>query len=184
VTAPLEPEPLRIIVTDLIDHGLINAPVTVFGTYSAKRLQARLMPDGTFVHRGNVYSSPSVAAGRAITAELGYSTSGRGYFAINGWKFWQVVCPDGIFESSYFRVDQTRRMKRGRSPEMTMHDQQRALPPKPTMPPATSPFSPMPGPASSELARAESSIAGNDEGGRPSPSVTRRRFSLISRLPL
>jgi hypothetical protein len=39
------------------------------------------------------------------------------------------------------------------------------LSPEMTMPPATSPFSPMPGPASPELARVESSIAGNDEGG-------------------
>jgi hypothetical protein len=90
-----EPEPLTIIVTDLIDHGLITAPTTVFGVHSGKRIQARLTRDGTFVHRRNTYSSPSVAAGRAITAELGASSSGRGYLSINGWKFWQVVCADG-----------------------------------------------------------------------------------------
>jgi hypothetical protein len=90
-----EPEPLRIIVTDLIDHGLINAPTTVFGIYSGKRVEALLTPDGAFVHHSNTYSSPSVAAGRAITAELGASTIGRSYLSINGWKFWRVVCPDG-----------------------------------------------------------------------------------------
>jgi hypothetical protein len=47
------------------------------------------------VYRGNTYSSPSIAAGRAITTELGISSSGRGYLSINGWKFWQVICPDG-----------------------------------------------------------------------------------------
>jgi DNA adenine methylase len=47
-----------------------------------------------------------------------------------------------------------------------MHDQQRILSPKTTMPPVASPFSAMPGPVSPELARAESSIAGNDKGGR------------------
>jgi hypothetical protein len=85
----------RIFVTDLIDHGLINVPITVFGTHSGKRIQAQLGPNGHFVHRGGTDSSPSVAAGRAITAELGVSTIGRSYMSINGWKFWQVVCPDG-----------------------------------------------------------------------------------------
>jgi hypothetical protein len=93
--ASLEPEPLTIIVTDLIDHGLIRPPTTVFGTYAGKRLEALLTPDGMFVHRGNVYASPSVAAGRAITAEAGVSSTGRSYFSVNGWKFWQVTGPDG-----------------------------------------------------------------------------------------
>ena len=90
-----EPEPLTIVVTDLIDHGLIDAPATVFGIHSGKRIEAVLTQDGTFEYRGNVYASPSVAAGRAITTEIGTSSSGRGYLSINGWKFWQVPCPDG-----------------------------------------------------------------------------------------
>jgi hypothetical protein len=96
---PLEPELLRIVVTDLIDHGLIRVPTTVFGTHSGQRVEATLKSDGTFVHRGNTYSSPSVAAGRAITAELGASSIGRAYLSVNGWKFWQVVCPDGATRS-------------------------------------------------------------------------------------
>jgi hypothetical protein len=93
--AQLDPEPLTIIVTDLIDHGLISPPITVFGTHSGKRVEALLTPDGTFIHRDNIYSSPSVAAGRAITAEVGVSSIGRKYLSVNGWKFWQMVCPDG-----------------------------------------------------------------------------------------
>jgi RAMA domain-containing protein len=93
--SPREPEPLTIMVTDLIDHGPISVPATAFGTHSGKRIEARLTSDGTFVHRGNTYSSPSVAAGRAITAEVDTLSIGRGYLSINGWKFWQVVCPDG-----------------------------------------------------------------------------------------
>jgi hypothetical protein len=90
-----ELEPLTIVVTDLIDHGLVSAPTIVFGTHSGRRIEARLTPDGTFLYRGHTYSSPSVAAGRAITAETGISSGGRGYLSINGWKFWQVICPDG-----------------------------------------------------------------------------------------
>jgi hypothetical protein len=95
VKAPQQPEPLRIIVTDLIDNGLIKAPTTVFGTHSGKRIEALLTEDGRFLHRDIEYSSPSVAAGRVITATLGNLTAGRNYLSINGWKFWQVVCPDG-----------------------------------------------------------------------------------------
>jgi hypothetical protein len=86
---------LTIIVTDLIDQGLISTPTTAFGIHSGKRIEALLTPNGIFIHRGNKYSSPSVAAGRAITAEVGVSSFGRSYFSVNGWKFWQVICPDG-----------------------------------------------------------------------------------------
>jgi hypothetical protein len=90
-----EPEQLTIVVTDLIDHGLIEAPATVFGIHSGKRIEAVVTPEGTFEYRGNTYASPSVAAGRAITNEIGTSSIGRGYLSINGWKFWQVPCSDG-----------------------------------------------------------------------------------------
>ena len=93
--AKTDPEPLTIIVTDLIDHGLINPPARAFGTYGGKQIEALVLADGTFVHRDNRYSSPSVAAGRAITAEAGVLSAGRNYLSVNGWKFWQVICPDG-----------------------------------------------------------------------------------------
>jgi hypothetical protein len=92
---PPEIEPLRITVTDLIDQGLINAPTTVFGIHSGRRISARLTAEGRFVHRRSTYSSPSGAAGKVITAELGATSAGRPYLPINGWKFWQVVCADG-----------------------------------------------------------------------------------------
>ena len=95
VKAQIDLEPLTIIVTDLIDQGLVTPPARAFGIYRGKRIEALLLADGTFVHRGNRYSSPSVAAGRAITAEAGAISTGRNYFSVNGWKFWQVICPDG-----------------------------------------------------------------------------------------
>jgi hypothetical protein len=97
--ASLAQQPLTIIVTDLIDHGLIRPPTRVFGTHSGKRIEALLTPDGIFVHRGNNYRSPSVAAGQAITADVGVSTIGRDYASVNGWKFWRVRCPDGRIRS-------------------------------------------------------------------------------------
>jgi DNA adenine methylase len=64
------------------------------------------------------------------------------------------------------------------SPEMTMHDRTAGPTAKNDgMPPATSPFSPMPGPASPELARVESTIAKNSEERPASPVVRRPIFS-------
>jgi DNA adenine methylase len=48
------------------------------------------------------------------------------------------------------------------SPKTAMHDRQRILSPKMTMPPASPSFSAMPGPASPESARLESSLVGSD----------------------
>jgi Restriction Enzyme Adenine Methylase Associated len=82
-------------VKDLIERGLIPAPTRIFGFHSGKRIQARLSIDGTFSYRGKRYSSPSTAAGQAITATTGSSPPGRLSYSVNGWQFWRVACPDG-----------------------------------------------------------------------------------------
>jgi hypothetical protein len=48
--AHLQPEPLKIVVTDLIDLGLIKAPTAVFGIHAGKGIEAMLTADGAFVH--------------------------------------------------------------------------------------------------------------------------------------
>jgi hypothetical protein len=93
---PAVPQQLQQLqVRDLIDRGLIRAPVSAFGVHSGKRIEARIDAQGTFAYRGETYASPSVAAGRAITHETGIATPGRAYLSVNGWKFWQISCPDG-----------------------------------------------------------------------------------------
>ena len=82
-------------VKELIERGLISAPAPVFGIHAGKRIESRLEADGTFTYGGQSYASPSVAAGRAITAETGTTTPTRSYRSVNGWKFWQVTCADG-----------------------------------------------------------------------------------------
>ena len=62
--AHLQPEPLKIVVSDLIDLGLIKAPTAVFGIHAGKRIEAMLTADGAFVYWGNSYSSPPASAGR------------------------------------------------------------------------------------------------------------------------
>jgi hypothetical protein len=60
------------------------------------------------------------------------------------------------------------------SPKTAMHDRQRILSAEMTIPPAAPAFSAMPGPASPEVARAESSIAGNGQERPTSPVMTSR----------
>jgi hypothetical protein len=88
-------KPLSLHVKDLIERGLIKAPARLFGFHSGKRIQARLGADGIFSYRGQRYSSPSTAAGRAITATSGSSPPDRRYYSVNGWNFWRVTGPDG-----------------------------------------------------------------------------------------
>lgn len=83
-------EPKSTTVADLIAAGLIVPPATVYGEYGGRRLQATVLKDGSFRYGNAEYSSPSVAAGRAITVETGALTPGRTYFSVNGWKFWRL----------------------------------------------------------------------------------------------
>lgn len=91
--------PLGPRVRDLIDRGLIHAPAVVRGVYKGTIIQATIDSDGSFVWNAERFSSPSVAAGRMITAISGDRTPGRGYLSINGWKFWSVKCTDGEFRA-------------------------------------------------------------------------------------
>jgi hypothetical protein len=96
---------LTLTVKDLIDQGFIKAPAKVFlrhlrkDTHLRKDIEATLNKDGSFTYAGSTYASPSVAAGRAITAELGVTTPGRTYQSVNGWRFWQVRGPSGKVQS-------------------------------------------------------------------------------------
>jgi len=94
-----EPSLLGPSVASLIESGAITAPVTVRGDWQGKTIEAELQPDGTFVFQKQVYNSPSVAAGHAITATSGVTTPGRAYASVNGWKFWNVQGADGQWRS-------------------------------------------------------------------------------------
>jgi hypothetical protein len=93
--APSGLQQRQVHVRDLIERGLISAPTPVFGVHSGKRIQARLDVDGTISYRRQRYSSPSMAAGQAITSRAGFAPFGRPYHSVNGWKFWRVPSPDG-----------------------------------------------------------------------------------------
>ena len=83
----------------LIESGAITAPALVRGDWQGKTIEAELQRDGTFVFHKQIYNSPSVAAGHAITATSGVTTPGRAYASVNGWKFWNVRGADGLWRS-------------------------------------------------------------------------------------
>src|SRR5258708_4105335 len=98
-STPIDVSLLSVTVRDLIQVGLIQAPTSVVGRFGTLEIKATLEADGGF-RRGEYYSSsPSVAAGRAITMRTGRTSPGRSYFSVNGWKFWQVMCSDGAVRS-------------------------------------------------------------------------------------
>jgi hypothetical protein len=86
---------LSVRIVDLLEAGLLRPPVTLYGYYEQQRIVATLRGDGTFVCGSTISSSPSVAAGLAITSKWGRRTPGRNYWSINGWQFWQVSSRDG-----------------------------------------------------------------------------------------
>lgn len=82
-------------VIDLIEAGLISKSEKLHGYHGQGHIEARIKKDGTIICGETTSSSPSVAAGRAITSKFGNRSPGRNYLSVNGWLFWQVIRPNG-----------------------------------------------------------------------------------------
>ncbi len=95
----MESLPLRSPLQDLIDHGLLSPPVEMEGLHRDRTYRATLDPQGAIVWQGETFSSPSVAAGHAISRTTGLMAPGRRYFSINGWKFWGIRDDAGEFRT-------------------------------------------------------------------------------------
>ena len=92
---PVNPAAFQITVKDLIDGHMLAAPVEAFGLHQGAKIEATIQRNGAFASELGEFSSPSVAAGRLITHITGSRSDQRNYFSVNGWKFWNVRCPDG-----------------------------------------------------------------------------------------
>lgn len=93
-------EPLsNLSILSLIESGQIRAPATVRLDSHGTIIEASIQKDGTFLFRGENFASPSVAAGYAITATTGFTTPGRAYASVNGWRFWRIEGRDGRWRS-------------------------------------------------------------------------------------
>jgi hypothetical protein len=86
-------------VVDLIEAGLLSRAAKLHGYHGQDRLEATVKGDGTIIYGTKIYSSPSVAAGEAITSKSGKTAPGRNYFSVNGWRFWQVTDRSGATKS-------------------------------------------------------------------------------------
>jgi len=80
----------RITLRDLIEAGLIRAPLKVEKTYRGKKLTATIEADGTIAFLGKSYTSPSTAGGVARAHVLGGHPR-----ATNGWDFWTFTDKGG-----------------------------------------------------------------------------------------
>lgn len=81
-------------LADLLKAKLLSAPVDLHRVYKGQALKARIEPNGQVRYAGQVYDSPSMAAGTARASIIGLGKDGRPP-ATNGWTFWQVRRDDG-----------------------------------------------------------------------------------------
>ncbi len=93
-----EPESKRLTtlvihVSDLIEVGLINAPLELEKQYKGVRLVATVLQDGRIMFDGQSYNSLSTAAGMARESVIG-APRGRKYPQTNGWTFWKYRDPE------------------------------------------------------------------------------------------
>lgn len=78
----------------LIDAGILRAPVELHCHYKGKDLSARIEDDGSVDFRGVKYKSLSVAGGAARETIIG-PRAGGGAPSTNGWTFWKFFDADG-----------------------------------------------------------------------------------------
>jgi hypothetical protein len=78
----------------LIDAGILQAPVHLSCTYKEKSLTARVEADGTVVHAGQRHPSLSAAASAARASVIGPRPDGEAP-ATNGWIFWKCTDVNG-----------------------------------------------------------------------------------------
>jgi hypothetical protein len=74
---------------DILDAGILRAPLTVFRRYKGTDLKATIRSDGRVEFQGTSYDTPSSAADHARATITGRRMN------TNGWDFWQYLDGDG-----------------------------------------------------------------------------------------
>jgi len=75
-------------LTNLIEAGLIQAPLELERDYRGVHVAAVIQPNGTVVFDGQPYDSLSTAGGMARKSVIG-TPGDRPYPQTNGWQFWR-----------------------------------------------------------------------------------------------
>jgi predicted type IV restriction endonuclease len=81
-------------VKDLIDAGVIRAPLALFRRFKGHDFTARIEADGSVTYQGKRYDSLSTAASEARVTVIGPRADGS-LPATNGWSFWMYRASDG-----------------------------------------------------------------------------------------
>jgi hypothetical protein len=81
-------------IGDLIQAGLIKAPLPIERDYKTVHLTGLVRPDGRIEFGGKVYDSLSAAAGMARKS-VSCAPAGRPLPPTNGWTFWQYSDDNG-----------------------------------------------------------------------------------------
>ena len=83
------PTKFGIKLSELIEAGLLKAPMRLFRKYKGKMLEGRLLPDGQVESEGEVCRTCSTAAEKARASVMGHR------LPTNGWSFWQFDSGSG-----------------------------------------------------------------------------------------
>ncbi|MGQ0615006.1 MAG: type I restriction enzyme HsdR N-terminal domain-containing protein [Planctomycetaceae bacterium] len=89
------PEPAQdVTLRDLIDSGVLKAPVDLVKPYKGRELNARVENDGTVSWSGRSFASLSTAGAAARASVLGIRSEAE-WPATNGWTFWRCADETG-----------------------------------------------------------------------------------------
>jgi len=99
-------------LAQLIDAGVVSAPLSLFKKYKGAELRATVLADGSVEFDGQRYDSCSTAASVARGTLVG------GTPATNGWEFWKYRDADGKVQL----LDHTRQLFHNRSQQQARPD--------------------------------------------------------------
>lgn len=83
------PKSYNVELIDLIQAGLIRAPLEIEATHRKQRHTATIQDDGNIFFNKERYSSLSLAGGYARNISSGPPSDGRKFYQTNGWTFWK-----------------------------------------------------------------------------------------------
>lgn len=90
---------LGVLVSGLIEAGVIDPPFELERKYLDRRLKAQVEPDGTVTCMGRSFCTLSSAASYARSTCTELLGAGSHRLSSNGWAFWQFRNEDGELES-------------------------------------------------------------------------------------
>ncbi len=90
---------LGVLVSGLIDAGVIVPPLPLERMYLDRRLKAQIELDGTVTCMGRCFDTLSSAASHARSTCTELLGAGSHRLSSNGWAFWQFRDEEGELES-------------------------------------------------------------------------------------